>query len=120
MVRFKLQVSADYVSLVLLLNKLGFSCGPMKAGGMTNEGRIDLWFVPGTGTAPIKRVTAILKRGEKTTVMDSPRRVYEFIVIRFADGSKGYVEDQDFTDHGLETPREYGFYPERPDCSDCA
>lgn len=107
-----MQISADYVSLVLLLGKLGLVCGPLKAGGMTNSGRVDLWFVPGAGTSPIKHVMAYLTRGEKATVAHSPRRVYEYITVRYSDGSKGYVEDQDFIDHGLETPRDYGFFPE--------
>lgn len=119
MAKFKMQVAADITSLVLLLNKLDYNPGPIKAATISSEGRIDVWFISG-GRPGVKRVTAFLTRGEKTTHMDSPRRVYQNIVIRYEGGLKGTVEDQDFIDYGLETPRDYGFYPEPSDCSDCA
>jgi len=105
------QIPADIFSLPLLLGKLGFQVGPIKAyTWRPSTSAVHIWFVPvyipGQEPDMIRRVSASFGRG-CSICGESRRRVYRRIILKDASGQIFRVTDSHFKSAGLMTPDEY-------------
>ncbi len=99
---FKVQIPADIHCLSQLLQKLGYSLGPMKAAQIKEV--VDVWYVP---TGGVKRAQARLVRGETCVRDGHPRRLYLDLKVQMTSGVWRAVGDADYQSVGLQPPWEY-------------